>query len=365
MRIATQIIHQPSHTFHPEFTEEAASRVPTGGIFKANVEATKKHMFAVSSALSERVAVAKEALSNNAPVFVVDEIPPDSTSWAGEDDQGSLSVHFPLPYTFQFFDKKIHHPSGSEKYVGIYVWVHTNPATVETYGPCSFLGRTQPTPDEYKRSANAIVSVYSKSRPAFSSAGIVEDSVGAVEIVVFRSIHGKATSAGIGMGILGSDMHLRCIMGSDSIAYCGQRNNPAALDDSPDGIAFESQTDWLLEKLRIVTGPLNLLSCKNISIGDAEARFNQDEKWRRRQKQPSIKYKVLKVSAPGSRQPPVDLAGRGEGGWMPHHMCRGHYATYTEEKPLFGKYSGRFWIPAHVKGSLKNGAVIKDYEVRL
>jgi hypothetical protein len=44
------------------------------------------------------------------------------------------------------------------------------------------------------------------------------------------------------------------------------------------------------------------------------------------------------------------------------HICRGHFAIY-EEKPLFGKYRGRFWIPQHVRGSIEAGVVVKDYDV--
>ena len=80
-------------------------------------------------------------------------------------------------------------------------------------------------------------------------------------------------------------------------------------------------------------------------------------------KQPKLQYKVLKVYAPGKKiEDAVPLVSRnGNETIMPHHYCRGHFATYTEEKPLFGKYSGKFWIPAHVRGSVKNGAVVKDY----
>src|SRR3990167_3444505 len=45
------------------------------------------------------------------------------------------------------------------------------------------------------------------------------------------------------------------------------------------------------------------------------------------------------------------------------HIVRGHPVTYTKEKPLFGKYSGTFWKPAHARGSIEQGAVLKDYKV--
>ncbi|MCA0455678.1 MAG: hypothetical protein LCI00_17005 [Chloroflexi bacterium] len=43
---------------------------------------------------------------------------------------------------------------------------------------------------------------------------------------------------------------------------------------------------------------------------------------------------------------------------------RGNFATYTDDKPLFGKYTGTFWRPATAVGEVKNGVVIKDYEVQ-
>jgi hypothetical protein len=45
------------------------------------------------------------------------------------------------------------------------------------------------------------------------------------------------------------------------------------------------------------------------------------------------------------------------------HFCRGHFKTYTEEKPLFGKYVGDFWWDAHARGSIKKGLVTKDYKI--
>lgn len=45
-------------------------------------------------------------------------------------------------------------------------------------------------------------------------------------------------------------------------------------------------------------------------------------------------------------------------------FCRGHFSTYTEDRPLFGKVSGTFWVPSHVRGSAKQGVVVSDYNVK-
>jgi hypothetical protein len=42
------------------------------------------------------------------------------------------------------------------------------------------------------------------------------------------------------------------------------------------------------------------------------------------------------------------------------HVCRGHFARYTEERPLFGRVAGTFWRPMHLRGSASEGLVLKD-----
>lgn len=46
------------------------------------------------------------------------------------------------------------------------------------------------------------------------------------------------------------------------------------------------------------------------------------------------------------------------------HVCRGHFKTYTQEKPLMGKVAGTFFWHAHAKGSKSAGVVHKDYEFK-
>src|SRR6266567_1480451 len=45
------------------------------------------------------------------------------------------------------------------------------------------------------------------------------------------------------------------------------------------------------------------------------------------------------------------------------HICRGHFAHYTAEKPLFGKYTGTFYRPMHIRGTAEQGISVKDYRV--
>lgn len=85
-------------------------------------------------------------------------------------------------------------------------------------------------------------------------------------------------------------------------------------------------------------------------------------KWLRRQKQPQIKYRILEIEQ--TRKVLRDTGRSDEVGFAKAlHFVRGHFATYTADKPLFGNIVGTVWKPAHVRGDIKQGAVVKDYSV--
>lgn len=109
---------------------------------------------------------------------------------------------------------------------------------------------------------------------------------------------------------------------------------------------------------------LAMLSCKNVSL---EPRDNDPKQVKRAIKRhggtpDSYRYHVLVVRPPGAKSntPSQEI------GIMPRHVCRGHFAEYGPEFNkglLFGKYSGRFYVPPCLKGDKKNGEVAKDYAV--
>lgn len=106
---------------------------------------------------------------------------------------------------------------------------------------------------------------------------------------------------------------------------------------------------------------LTFLNCKNVQREDRTQEFQPKEKIRRRLKLPEVKRYTLSIN--GSSTSRSSGAKQSEFGVMPFHLCRGHFATYTQEKPLFGKYAGKFWIAAHTRGQKERGEIIKDYEV--
>lgn len=108
---------------------------------------------------------------------------------------------------------------------------------------------------------------------------------------------------------------------------------------------------------------LHLLNCQNITTERVDPDAKLSKKHRKKHKRPLVSYHVLKLSLPGERvdeerpRKPVQGINR-------LHLVRGHTATYSQERPLFGKYEGTFWVPAHARGNKKRGVLLKDYEVQ-
>ena len=105
---------------------------------------------------------------------------------------------------------------------------------------------------------------------------------------------------------------------------------------------------------------LGLLCCKNILIEQHNPDAKLQKARKKRGKLPLFSYHTLVIKPTGKRQEsiPRNL-------WDNRvHLCRGHFKTYTEDKPLFGHITGRFWWQPTVRGRNREGVVMKDYELR-
>lgn len=114
----------------------------------------------------------------------------------------------------------------------------------------------------------------------------------------------------------------------------------------------------------IVCDILQLLSCKNVSLqsieNDVHSVYSANRKYGKRSD--NYRYHILVVRPPGAHK---DSPAQ-EIGVMPRHMCRGHFAEYGPEFGkglLFGRLSGRFYVPPHLKGNPDNGIIEKDYQI--
>lgn len=107
---------------------------------------------------------------------------------------------------------------------------------------------------------------------------------------------------------------------------------------------------------------LSLCHCKNVEIIEQHPDAKINKKRARRGKEPKITYKTLVID--GAKKLLREEGGSETNGLAKAlHICRGHFATYSEDKPLFGKHTGTFWKPMHTRGSAKHGVAAKDYRI--
>lgn len=108
----------------------------------------------------------------------------------------------------------------------------------------------------------------------------------------------------------------------------------------------------------VVLHALSFLSCVNVDAVEPVRPFPQ----RRRLAKLGVRVHTLVVRPTGRRA--ASSTKPGGDAAVPLHSVRGHFSEYGERYDkgrLFGKLEGRYWIPAHARGSAEHGEVDKDY----
>ncbi len=113
---------------------------------------------------------------------------------------------------------------------------------------------------------------------------------------------------------------------------------------------------------------LNVLNCRNIITKTVTPPEKLNRKRIKNKHYPYYSYKVLEISntvAKVKDQGSVgwDYLSQTRGAENRFHLCRGHFKTYSPERPLFGKHAGTFWWNAQARGSVQEGVVVKDYSI--
>lgn len=114
----------------------------------------------------------------------------------------------------------------------------------------------------------------------------------------------------------------------------------------------------------VISMALKFLRCRNASTQyiytTKQEKFNKIPKERRE----LFRYKVLKVMVPKNRKVYVYSNTQPKMSVMPVHLTLGHEKEYTEERPLFGKWVGKWWWQDFLRGDPKNGFITKGYCVK-
>ena len=104
---------------------------------------------------------------------------------------------------------------------------------------------------------------------------------------------------------------------------------------------------------------LALINTKNVEIVDSHE-MKVKKRRRRKKKRTGTRHYTLRIR-PGGRKSASDSQATGDKNSF--HLARGHFKTYTEDNPLFGRHTGTYWWEAQVRGSKTKGTITKDYEV--
>lgn len=131
-----------------------------------------------------------------------------------------------------------------------------------------------------------------------------------------------------------------------------------ALDTATFLRLWREQTDGHMTVFAAATALLNTKNVVQEKVAPLSTRAE-----RRRGERPPYSYHVLKVRPFGARRADGARELIEDGRLLPIHWVRGHFKTYTAERPLMGRFTGRYWFQPHLAGRDKVRFVDKDYKV--
>jgi len=111
----------------------------------------------------------------------------------------------------------------------------------------------------------------------------------------------------------------------------------------------------------VATLALTFSHCRNVEVVD-RLPSRQERRELDRQGKPVRKWGEIVIDPARTRFQPQDATERlaGDHPARIQHLCRGHFAQYSAERPLFGRHVGTFWVPPHVRGSDEVGTKGND-----
>jgi hypothetical protein len=127
----------------------------------------------------------------------------------------------------------------------------------------------------------------------------------------------------------------------------------------PDGGLTEQHVTLSLAVAFTLLNTKNIVQERVVPVLDRAARRRIE-----RGERPPYTYYTLK-HRPFGKRTLSDGAGSGGSALVALHVARGHFKTYSEAAPLFGKYTGRWWWQPHVRGNDSEHVIDKDYSIEI
>ena len=106
------------------------------------------------------------------------------------------------------------------------------------------------------------------------------------------------------------------------------------------------------------------LNCKNVKQEKHKPEDKLNKARIRRGKSIGYEYHTITVRPLNSRNINSESTFRDTKNQNKIHFCRGHFKVFTEEKPLFGKYTGIDWWEHQLRGKNTEGFINKDYKIK-
>jgi hypothetical protein len=138
---------------------------------------------------------------------------------------------------------------------------------------------------------------------------------------------------------------------------------PLDPDVVPDEIFLEFG-DSLTRLLGPALLTISFMHCRNVDVRAVDPPAKLSRKAERRRGRPLSRYYVLEIE-PMRRILEREGGAGTQGLRRALHICRGHFKSYTDTAPLFGKLTGTYWWESFARGSPEAGHVEKDYRIRV
>jgi hypothetical protein len=110
---------------------------------------------------------------------------------------------------------------------------------------------------------------------------------------------------------------------------------------------------------RMILKLISVINCQNVELVDVHPSKKQQRSRRKKKRQPLNSYKILSLKG----KKIVDSKGGASSSLKRLHLCRGHFKTFTEDKPLMGRHTGTYWWQPQARGSKDKGKVEKSYQL--
>lgn len=101
--------------------------------------------------------------------------------------------------------------------------------------------------------------------------------------------------------------------------------------------------------------------CKNVNVVEQVLSKVETGMFKRKHCKMPLRYHILDIKPLVKRV--REESGEGTEINRALHICRGHFRTYSEQRKLFGKIAGTFWVDEHARGAEEFGTVVKDYNI--